>query len=114
MRFLPKLPKMRFRFVYMAVFTALIILASFLGDPDSKLIQDIPMGAGFIATVLVTLRAVVYVAILHVSRKGLLDYIDLETFFKKALETPLSSSIALVAVSIIMSVIGFLIYVAVR
>lgn len=108
------IPKMRFRFVYMAIFTILFLVAAFLGDPDSHFIQHIPMGAGFVASMLVTLRVVLFVTIIHISRKAWFDYIDLSTFFNKAKENPIASAIVIFSMVLVMWLVGFLIWVAVR
>lgn len=108
------LRKMRFRYVYMAIFSILFLISAFVGDPDNGLIQDLPMGAGFVASVLVTLRVVIYVTLLHLSRRALLDYIDLEVYFNKAKETPQAAALALLAVSVMMICVTLLIFMAIK
>lgn len=107
-------PKMRFRFVYMAIFCVLFLVAAFIGDPDSGFIQDIPIGAGFIATMLVTLRVVLYVTLVHISRKAWFDYVDLAVFFNKTKENAIASAIVIFAMVGAMWLVGFLIWLAVR
>ena len=48
------------------------------------------------------------------ARKALLDYIDLEQYFKKALMTPEGSGMALIAVSVMMLAISVVILAATK
>lgn len=101
--------KMRFRFVYMVLFTIVALLALFLSDPDLGLIQGLSYGAGFIATCVVLTKVIIYVATLHVSRRALVDYLDLQKYFEKALEEPMAAAVALVSVAIMMLCITLII-----
>lgn len=104
---------MRFRHVYMIGFTFLAFLMLFVTSPDVGFIDNLPMGAGFVATVVLMLRAVIYVAILHFSRKALFDYLDMEALHEKAKEEPISAAIAMIAMAIAMVAISMLIVAAV-
>lgn len=104
---------MRFRNVYMVVGSSLVLLLWILSDPDLGLIQSLPIGASTVATLVMLLKTVLYVAALHLSRKALMDYIDLEVYFKKALGTSTGSGHALVAVGLINIAIAIIIYAAV-
>lgn len=104
---------MRFRHVYMVGFSILTLLLLFITSPDVGVIDSLPMGAGFLATVVLMLRAIVYVAILHFSRKALFDYLDMEALHEKAKTEPLSAAIAMVAIAIAMIAISMLIVAAV-
>ena len=95
-----KLPKMRFRYVYMVLFTLLAFSLMFLTDPDNGIIQNLAYGAGFVATIVLLTKVVVYVSMLHISRKARFDYVDLQKYFTKTVESPLSASIALIAAAI--------------
>ena len=104
----------RFRHVYMAFFSVLVILATFLVDPDNGFIQNLPIGAGTLAALLVMVRAVIYVTLLHVSRKALFDYLDLEVLFKEAVEKGnVAAANAIIGVAIAMVAIALLIVAAV-
>lgn len=105
---------MRFRSVYMGLGGLLIMLLWLLTDPDSGLIQSIPFGATMVASMIPLLKTVLFVGLLHLSRKALVDYVDLQQFFDKALTTSEGSGLALVAVglftiaiAIVMLVAGF-------
>lgn len=103
---------MRYRHVYMGILTTLTFFALFFTSPDAGFIQELPFGGGFVAMIVLLLKATLYIALLHVSRKGLFDYMDLGKYAEKALETPLSASIALLAIILAMFPLAFLIYVA--
>lgn len=104
---------MRFRHIYMAVGSLAVLALWFLTDPDLGLIQNMPFGAGTLAMIVILSKAVIYVALLHLSRKGLADYVDLSQFFEKASESPEGAGSALIAMSIMMAAIAILIYAAV-
>ena len=103
---------MSFRFIFMGIGSVLLVLAMFLSDPDSGLIQNLPVGGGTIATLLILALSILYVGVLHLSRKALLDYIKLEEFFKSALRTPEGSGLALCGVGLIMISVSIVIYAA--
>lgn len=105
---------MRFRHLYMVFFSVVIIIAMFLADPDNGLIQDLPFGAGTIAMLLMTVRAVIYITLLHVSRRALVDYIDLEVYFEEAKKGNVAAGLSIVGVAIMMIAIAILIAAAVR
>ena len=105
---------MRFRNVYMGIFSILILMALFVTSPDNDLIQQLPYGAGFIATIMVMLMSVLYIAIMHFSRKGLFDYINLAQCYLKAMETPEGAASIFRSVVLAMFPIAFLIWVAVK
>lgn len=98
-----KHPKIPFRYIYMGLFSTLVILALIATDPDTHLIQNMPFGASTLATIVVLTKGVLLVTMFHLSRKGLFDFLHLKTFFDKTLETPLSAAIALVALAIFMN-----------
>lgn len=101
---------MRFRNIYVIFGSLLVIFAWFLTDPDLGLIADLSFGASTIATLMILAKAVLYVALLHYSRKALFDYLNLGEYFESAKTTPYSASIALVAVSIFTLAIAVVIY----
>lgn len=105
--------KLRFRYVYMIFGSLLILGALFVASPDHTFLSELPYGAGFIATIVLMLRAVLYVAILHYSRKALFDYIDLEELYLKAKTEPLAAAVAMVAIAISLIAVSLLIVSAV-
>lgn len=100
---------MRFRFVFLVLGSLLAGLAVFLTDPDVKFIQNLPVGASTIAMFVTLTFAVFYVGFLHISRKGLADYLDLQIWFNKAFETPHSAGLGLIAVGLMMIAISIVI-----
>lgn len=100
---------MRFRYMYMGLFSVLALLLGFMMDPDVGFIQELSYGAGFVATVAQLTKIVILVAMLHLSRRALFDYIDLEVYFNKAKESAEGAGHALVAVAIAMVAIAILI-----
>jgi len=104
---------MRFRYVYMGVFTTLTMVLMVLTNPDNHLIQQLPFGAGLLATLVILMKSVLYIAVLHLSRKGLLDFIPLQKVLDKAMESPEGAARIFQGVMLAMIPIAFLIYVAV-
>lgn len=103
---------MRFRYVYMGIGSFLTILLWLLTDPDSGLIENLPFGASTVATIAILLKTVWYIAMLHLSRRALFDYLDLKQYFDKALQTSEGAGRALTAVAIAMLAIAVTIYAA--
>ncbi|MEM5878405.1 MAG: hypothetical protein QXF12_06025 [Candidatus Aenigmatarchaeota archaeon] len=105
---------MRMRHVYMIIGGLLVILLLLLSDPDSGLIRNLPFGSGVVSLLIVLFSSVLYVGFLHVSRKALIDYIDLEVYFKRALQTPEGAGQAIIGVGLIMISISLVILAATR
>lgn len=104
---------MRFRHVYMGIGSILSILLYLLSDPDTGFIEHLPYGASTIATLIILLKTVFYIGVLHLSRKALVDYIDLQPYFAKALQSPEGAGRALIAVSIMMVAVAITMFAAV-
>ena len=100
---------MRFRYVYMGVFTLIGLILLFLVQPDVGIIQNLPFGAGLIATLSSVFLVTLYVAILHYSRKGLFDYVDFEELLNKAKEESTGAGLFAIAVAIAMLALAILI-----
>jgi hypothetical protein len=92
--------------------TILTLFMWLITDPDAGLIENMTIGVGTVATLVILLKSVFYIGMLHISRKALLDYIDLGTYFVKALETPEGSGSAIIGVGIMMLSIALVIYAA--
>ena len=105
---------MRYRDVYLGIGSLLVIIILFLTDPDNQIVHNLPFGAGVISTLIILITGILYVGLLHVSRKGLLDYIDLKEFFEKAKLTPEGSGLAIVGIGLIMVSIALVILAAVK
>ena len=104
----------RFRYTYMFLGSLVVLLALVSADPEVGLLRQLPFGAPVVATILRLAMIVVFVTAMHLSRKGLFDYIDLSEYFEKAKEEPIGAGLALVAVAIVMNAIASLIQAAVQ
>lgn len=104
---------MRFRHVYMLIFSILVILALIGTDPDSGFIQSLPFGAGALSYVALLLPAVLFVTLIHISRRGLFDYIDLSEVVKKAMENSTGAGLVFLGVCVAMLAISVAILAAV-
>ncbi len=105
---------MRFRHVFMGIGGSLIVLILLLTDPQNEIITSLPFGSGTLATLIILLTSILFVGVLHLSRKALCDYLDLEEYFKRALLTPEGAGMATIAVGLIMVSIAIVISAAVR
>jgi hypothetical protein len=105
---------MRFRNVFLGIGALLVILILMLTDPSTGAVRQLPFGAGALATLVTLFVAILYVGFLHISRKGLLDYIDVQVFFEKALETPQGAGLALIAVGLYTIAFSIVVFAAVR
>lgn len=107
------LNSIRFRDYYMFLGTFLVILLFVLEDPAMKFIQDMPFGAGTIVMLTGLLKSILFGGILHLSRRGLFDYIDFSALISKAAQTPEGAGSAAIAVAIAMIAIAIVITAAV-
>ena len=100
------LKEMRFRHVYMGLGSLFVILAWVLTDPDIGYIDELPVGSSTIATLIILLKSILYVGVLHVSRKALFDYLDLGTVIQKAMTTSTGSGYVAIAIGLAMIAIS--------
>jgi len=91
---------MRFRNVFLGIGSALVVTVLLLSDPDSGFVKNLPFGAGTLSFLIILVSSILYIGLLHLGRKGLFDYLDLEEYFKKAKLSPEGAGYALIAVSI--------------
>ena len=103
---------MRFRNIYMGIGSVLTLLVLLLSDPDSGFITSLPYGSGTLTILIVLLTSIFYVALLHLSRRALMDYVDLSRFFAKAIQTPEGSGLAIIGVGLIMVSVALVILAA--
>lgn len=85
---------MRFRNVLLVVFPILLAAALFFTDVD----KGVTTATWFLGLGTYVLA----VAMAHISRKGLFDYIDMQEYAKKASETPLGSAIVFLGVCVVL------------
>lgn len=91
---------MKFRFVFMICIPILVIILNLLTDPDLGLIQNLPFGASVIAYATFSLRALLAVVFIHISRKALMDYLDLKLYTQKALTSSEGAGLVVVGVGL--------------
>lgn len=85
-----------------------------LADPDNAIISQLSFGARTVTSLIVMLNIVLYVGALHLSRKALMDYLDLEDVFKKAMQTSEGAGRVWHGVGLMMVAIAIVIYTAVH
>lgn len=93
--------KIQFRYIYTILGSLLVLGAYILSDPDTGIIQGLPIGAGTIATILIMLKAVWGVGLVYISRLALVDYINLKEVFDKARTTAGGAGQVFVGISIL-------------
>lgn len=99
-------------FIYIS---SLIVLALYvLTDPYFGYIQQLPVGAGTVATLLILLKGLMYASLLHFTRKFIFDYdeADFQSLARKAKESPQGAGFALIGFSIMMVAFAIVIYAA--
>lgn len=105
---------MRFRNIFIGIGSLLVIILLLLSDPDGGLVQNLPFGAGTLSTIIILVVSILYVGLLHYSRKALLDYLDLEELFNKAKLTPEGSGLAIIGIGLIMVSVSIVILAATK
>ena len=91
---------MRFRHVFLGIGSILVTLVLLMSDPDSGFIHNLPFGAGTLSFLIILVSSILYIGLLHLGRKALFDYLNLEEYFKKAKLTSEGSGYALIAVGL--------------
>lgn len=84
----------RFRYLFMGFGSALVLAALLFTDPDKG------VATGFLVLTLAT--PVLAVAFSHAARRGLFDYIDLQTVYERAMETPQGAGKVFLGVCIVL------------
>jgi len=94
---------MRYRDLFMAVGSFVVLAALFVSDPDSGILQNLPFGGSTIAGLLVFSKAILALAFAHYGRKALFDYPegDFQTTAAKALEGSTGAGLLSVAYAIV-------------
>ena len=107
---------LRFRNLYMYIGTFLVVLLYLATDPDSGFIESLPFGASTLAMLVITLKAIMYVTILHLSRKALFDYpeADFQKLARQAMATSQGAGSFAIAMAVVMLAVSLLIFAAVQ
>lgn len=77
-----------------------VLVGLFSADPSVAFISQLTFGGGFVATLLDVSKVAIFVGMLHISFRGLFDYLDRYEYFKKALETSEGAGKALQAMGL--------------
>lgn len=101
------------RAVYVFYVTLLALALLFISDPDNQIIQNMPFGAGFTATIILQMKAAISITLLHYTRKAMFDYIDLEDIYNLVFEQKDAVGAALFAVAVAIFVLSFAVLIAV-
>ena len=105
---------MRFRDIYMLVGGLLVLLVMLGTDPDTGWVHSLPFGASTVATLVILLQCILYVGLLHYSRKALFDYLDFKEIADRAMKTSQGSGYLAMAIAIAMLAIALVMNAAVR
>lgn len=105
---------LRFRHAFLGLGSLLTVFVLLMSDPDAGLIRNLPFGAGTLSVLIILVTSILYIGVLHLARKALADYIDLEQYFKKALATPEGAGLAIIGVGLMMVSIAIAILAAVK
>lgn len=99
---------MRFRHWFMTFGSLAVMTLWVLTDPDLGLIQNLSFGAALVATLVIMTKGVLYVTLLHLSRKGLFDYLDFQKIAERAMQSSegagklaISLGLAMIAIAIV-------------
>lgn len=103
---------LRFRHSFMSIGSILVIFLWMITDPDDNIITHLPFGASTIATLVILLKSILYISLLHLSRKALMDYLDLKTVMDKAMQTSEGAGRVFMGVAIVFVAIAITIYAA--
>lgn len=104
--------KFRFRNIYMIGGTFLVLLIALSADPDTGLIQNMGFGASTLASIVILVKSILYVALLHLSRRALFDYFDFEECIKQGMRTSDGSGRVVIGIAIAMNAIAIVIFAA--
>lgn len=105
---------MRFRYVFLLFGCLTAALLLLIVDPGNNLDLKLPFGSALTVDLIYLLRVTFYVAVLHLARKALIDYIDLQEYFNNAKKTPEASGYAIIGVGLIMVSIAIMTIAAVK
>lgn len=104
----------RFRNVFLGIGSFLTILVLLLSDPDGGLVNHLPFGSSTLNILIILVTSILYIGVLHLGRKALMDYLNLETYFKKALMTPEGAGLAVIGIGLMMISIALVILAATK
>lgn len=100
---------MRFRSIYIIGGGLFSLLLWLITDPDTGIVQNMKIGASTLMTITILLKSVLYVIMLHLSRKALFDYLDLSAIIDKAKQSSEGAGMVAIAIGLIMIAIALVI-----
>lgn len=101
---------MRLRALFLGVGSLVTLFLLLMVDPDTGIVQNLPIGAGVIGLLVTLMTTIFYLVVLHWGRKSFLDYLDLKKLFDKAVLTSEGAGYAIIGVSLIMVSISIVIH----
>lgn len=104
-----KINKWTIRHHYMVLGSLFVIGIMFLTDPDMFDPKNMPWGGSTVGMFVLLSEVVLGVTLLHISRKALMDYVNLEYLMNKAKETPEGAGMATIAVGLFSIAIAIII-----
>lgn len=72
----------------------------FLSDPDSAIVTNLPFGGSTIVGLISLMKICLYVGMLHLARKALFDYLDLEVVINKAKESSQGAGLLMIGMGL--------------
>lgn len=104
--------ELSYKKVFFGLGTVLTLLVLLLGDPSSGLIQNIPFGVKTIELLISLALSVLYIGMLYVGVKAILDFVDLEALYKKAMLSSEASGYAMIAAGLMSIAVAIVILAA--
>jgi len=98
----------------MAIGSLVVVLIMLSTDPDTGWFEGLPFGASTVATLVILLQSILYVGLLHYSRKALFDYLDFGEISQRAMRSPEGAGYLAIAVAVAMVAIALVITAAVN
>lgn len=103
----------RMRYLGMTLGLLLFVATYLLSDPDAGIITQLSFGTAILSVLIPLTKITLYGLALHMLRKSLLDYMDLEEVFHRARTSSTGSGMIAIAVGLIMIAIAIIISAAV-
>lgn len=93
---------MKFRHIFIALTCMVSMLALLVSDPDANLLSQLSFGASTIRPIVAICAVFLYIGVLYIGRRGIMDFADFEKLYEKALESPVGAGLFAIAASIVM------------
>lgn len=103
---------MQYKYAYLGIGSVLTIVMLLLSDPSGGILQGMTYGSGTVSLVIKLLTSILYVGVLYLSTKVLLDFVDLEDLYKKASRTSEGAGSVVIGIGLMIIAISIVIYAA--